>query len=105
MPCNYNPRKPFHPENAQKNTEVVFENQIKPNQAFNVSLLLNSNSLKGKDDKGYDIFQWEIEIVSQIVITKKTEVVYDFMIGDDLHFMKKLGQSIIQQTLTSLETK
>lgn len=105
VPCNYNPRKPFHPENAQKNTEVVFENQIKPNQAFNVSLLLNSNSLKGKDDKGYDIFQWEIEIVSQIVITKKTEVVYDFMIGDDLHFMKKLGQSIIQQTLTSLGTK
>lgn len=46
VPCNYNPRKPFHPENVQKNTEVVFENQIKPNQAFNVSLLLNSNSLK-----------------------------------------------------------
>lgn len=65
---------------------MVFHNQIKPNQSFNVTLLLNENSLKGTNNDGNDIFQWEIEVVSQIVITTKTEVVYDLMIGDDLRF-------------------
>lgn len=102
VPINYNYRKPFHPEDVATNSEVVFHNQIKPNQSFNVTLLLNENSLKGTNNDGNDIFQWEIEVVSQIVITTKTEVVYDLMIGDDLRFLKKLnGHNIVTQTLNS----
>ena len=102
IPVNYNYRKPFHPDNAAENSEVVFENQIKPNQSFNVTLLLNGNSLKGTDYDDHDIFQWEIEVISQIVITTKTEVVYDLMIGDDLQYLKKLtNRNVVLQTLNS----
>ncbi|KAG5421346.1 hypothetical protein I9W82_000436 [Candida metapsilosis] len=105
VPCNYNYRKEFIPDDGETNSEVVFENQIKPNQSFNVTLLLNGNSLAKSSNEGgveYEHFQWEIEVISQIVITKKTEVLYDMMIGDDLHSMKKLGLGKLQKTLTSI---
>ncbi|KAI5950056.1 hypothetical protein KGF57_004401 [Candida theae] len=105
VPCNYRYRKQFYPADAGVNAEVVFENQLKPNQSFNVTLLLNDNSLaKVSNEKGitYDHFQWEIEVISQIVITKKTEVLYDMMIGDDPHAMKKLGHGNLQKALTSI---
>ncbi|EMG46178.1 Lipase, putative [Candida maltosa Xu316] len=105
VPCNYNPKKQFYPDDMTKNSEVVFENQIKPNQALNVTLLLNKNSLKHVNEDGDEVFQWEIEVISQIVITNKTEVVYDFLIGDNLSFLKKLGHNIITETLTSLKNK
>ncbi|CAD1809490.1 hypothetical protein FOB58_003190 [Candida parapsilosis] len=105
VPCNYNYKKKFCPDNVEQNPEVAFENQIKPNQSFNVTLLLNENSLSKtstKDGIDWEHFQWEIEVISQIVITKKTEVLYDMMIGDDLHAMKRLGQGKLQKTLTSI---
>lgn len=105
VPCNYNYKRKFCPENVEQNPEVAFENQIKPNQSFNVTLLLNDNSLaktSTEDEIHYEHFQWEIEVISQIVITKKTEVLYDMMIGDDPHAMKKLGLGKLQKTLTSI---
>ncbi|RCK56269.1 hypothetical protein Cantr_05715 [Candida viswanathii] len=103
VPVNYNYRKQFHPDDVEKNSEIVFENQIKPNQSLNATLLLNLNSLKGTNDSGNSVFQWEVEVVSQIVITTKTEVVYDLLIGDDLRYLKKLnGHNMVAQTLTNL---
>ncbi|KAI5966093.1 hypothetical protein CANMA_003339 [Candida margitis] len=105
VPCNYNYKQKFCPEDVGQNPEVAFENQIKPNQSFNVTLLLNDNSFaktSTEDGIEYEHFQWEIEVISQIVITKKTEVLYDLMIGEDLHAMKKLGLGKLQRTLTSI---
>ncbi|CAI5758410.1 unnamed protein product [Candida verbasci] len=96
IPFNYNQLKEFKPDNKD-NTEVVFENQVKPNQSFNVTLLLNDNSKKSDEE-----FQWEIDIISQIVITRRSKVEYDFTIGDDLSFLKKINHSKLQQTLSSL---
>lgn len=45
VPHNYDHRKPFKPEDSNHNSEVRFENQIKPGQTFNVRLALNKNSL------------------------------------------------------------
>ncbi|KAI5953243.1 hypothetical protein KGF54_002614 [Candida jiufengensis] len=105
VPCNYDSKKEFVPENIEKNPEVVFENQIKPNQSFNVELLLNHNSLfekKFENDIEIQIYRWEIDVISQIVISKKTEVDYDLMIGEDLRVMKQLGLNKIARTLTSI---
>ncbi|KAI5959638.1 uncharacterized protein KGF55_005282 [Candida pseudojiufengensis] len=105
VPCNYNPKKKFEPDNVNENPELVFENQIKPNQSFNVELILNDNSLLEtviENDMEAQIFQWEIDVVSQIVVTKKTEVDYDFLIGDDPKVLKQLGYNKIQRTLTSI---
>ena len=105
IPCNYNSRRKFKASNPKENAEVVFENQIKPNQAFNATLLLNENSLfetKVEDGKELKFYQWEIDVVSQIVITKKTRVDYDLMIGEDLEYMKRLRYNAIEKTLTSI---
>ncbi|KAK6455718.1 putative serine esterase-domain-containing protein [Scheffersomyces xylosifermentans] len=104
VPCNYDPKKRFVPEDMESNREVVFRNSIKPNQAFNVKLYLNGNSLLKKEDDE-DIFQWEVDVVSQIVITRNTKINYDLMIGDDLSSMKRLNHSALQHTLTTLGTK
>lgn len=45
VPHNYDHRETFKPEDSDHNSEVRFENQIKPGQTFNVRLALNSNSL------------------------------------------------------------
>ncbi|KAI3405648.2 hypothetical protein KGF56_001666 [Candida oxycetoniae] len=107
IPCNYNSRRKFVPDNAQENPELVFENQIKPNQTFTVTLLLNKNSLLGTaeledEQTTVEYFQWEIDVISQIVITRKTTVDYDMMIGDDLQFMKKLTYSVVEKAISSI---
>ncbi|CAK9437959.1 uncharacterized protein LODBEIA_P23370 [Lodderomyces beijingensis] len=105
VPCNYNPRRKFEPQDPQANTEVVYANQIKPNQAFNATLVLNKNSLletRSEDGQPVEIYQWQVDLVSQIVITKKTKVDYDLMIGEDVEIMKKLGCNVIEKALTSI---
>lgn len=96
VPYNYNYNRKFTPE-TDINQEVVYAQQIKPGQTFKVRLFLNDNSRVE-----HNTYQWEIEIVSQIVITKTTTVGYDFLIGDDLAELKKVNRGLASQTIASL---
>ncbi|EGW31390.1 uncharacterized protein SPAPADRAFT_51408 [Spathaspora passalidarum NRRL Y-27907] len=103
IPYNYDPHRQFTPDDADTNTEVLFDNQIKPNQSFNATLLLNDNSRVSSSEEG-DVFQWEIDIISQIVVSTKSTILFDLMIGDDLALMKRLVRSKISQTLDNLSS-
>lgn len=100
VPHRYNHRKYFQSTDPKHNKEVVFENQIKPGQTFNVPLSLNNNSYLKDSEEGYHMYQWKIDIVSQIVITTKTVILYDLMIGDDFKNMKKINHGSLQNSLT-----
>ncbi|RLV89837.1 putative lipase [Spathaspora sp. JA1] len=104
IPYNYNPHKQFNPDDVRENTEVLFDNQIKPNQSFNATLLLNKNSLVSSSEQEGDKFQWEIDIISQIVVSRKATILYDLMIGDDLELMTRLSRNKISQTLNNLSS-
>lgn len=89
VPINYDHKRPFH----QTEREINFNNQLKPGQTFNVNLYLNDNSkVEGTDN----VYQWEVDILSQIVITNETTVLYDFMLGDDLKKLKKLNHGSLR---------
>lgn len=103
VPFNYDPDNIFIPEDIDSNKEVVFKNEVKPSQAFNVKLNLNSNSLVRSGEEG-DLFQWEVDIVSQIITTRKTNILFELMIGDDLSRMKKLNSGTFH-TITSMGSK
>lgn len=75
-------------------TEVAFRNEIKPGRTFNVKLKLNRNSLKESLEDGSFVYEWSIDVISQIVITTYTYIHYDLMIGDDFHAMKTLNHGI-----------
>ncbi|ODV77026.1 DUF676-domain-containing protein [Suhomyces tanzawaensis NRRL Y-17324] len=101
VPYRYDYHAKFDPEDIAVNKEVVFENQIKPGQTFNVRLRMNRNSYVESVDS-HDVFQWEIDVVSQIVITRNTSILYDLMIGDDFSQMKKLNHGSIQTSFSSI---
>lgn len=100
VPYNYDHRRPFKPTDAGINKEVVFENQIKPGQTFNVRLELNENSFIEKNVEDYPVYGWSIDVVSQIVITRNTSILYDFMIGDDIHEMRNINTGALQYSLS-----
>lgn len=100
VPYNYDYNKKFTPE-SEINQEVVYAQQIKPGQTFNVRLYLNDNSRVKDDSNEIKTYQWEIDIVSQIVITKSTTVGYDFMIGDNMAELKKVNRTLAK-TITTL---
>lgn len=91
VPCNYQHKKEYVPQNDMDSQEVVFDNEIKPGQTFNVPLILNSNSLRETLAGGSNVYEWSIDIISQIVITTYTYIEYDFMVGDNLDIMKKVN--------------
>lgn len=99
VPYNYDYNKKFSPQ-GEINQEVVYAQQIKPGQTFKVRLYLNDNSRV--EDNTY---QWEIDIVSQIVITKTTTVGYDFLIGDDLAELKKVNRGLGSHTFSELNSQ
>lgn len=92
VPVNFDHKKPF----SQKDKEVHFNNQLKPGQTFNVPLYLNDNS-RVKDN----VYQWKLDILSQIVITSETTVLYDLMVGADLKELKRLNHGSLR-SLTGL---
>lgn len=95
IPCNYNHKAEFKPDDPRLNSETVFKNTIKPGQTFNVKLYLNKNSLKIDNEDGSHTYAWSCDIISQIVLNRKASVLYDFMIGDDLYNMQRLNRSVI----------
>lgn len=102
IPYKYDHNVKFEPENPEENTEVVFENQIKPGQTFNVELLLNSNSFLCTDDNGNDVYQWTVNVVSQIFISTRSQIHYDFLIGDDQKSLKRLNHGPFSNTITMM---
>lgn len=88
IPHNYTKQNKFSPEGDE--SEVEFANQIKPGRTFNVKLKLNENSHVEGDE-----YAWEIDVISQIYISRHTQVVYDMMIGSDFQQMKKLNHGLI----------
>ncbi|EGV64612.1 hypothetical protein PSN45_004940 [Yamadazyma tenuis] len=96
VPVNYDQRKKF----VQKEREIHFKNSLKPGQTFNVKLPLNDNSSVQDSEHG-DEFCWYIDVISQIVISKATTVLYDMTIGSNIESMKKLNHGPLA-TLTSL---
>lgn len=105
VPYGYDQNKEFKPDNPDSVDEVQFENQVKPGQAFNVTLFLNSNSFKENSEEGFPIYSWSIDILSQIYINKKTSVHYDLMVGGDMEKMKSLNRGPILNTFISLDKK
>lgn len=97
VPCNYNHTRNFVPENPRANREVVFRNSIKPGQTFNVKLYLNENSLAQANEDGSRTYEWNCDIISQIVLNRRAVLVFDFMIGDDLPNMRRLNRSVLTQ--------
>ncbi|QRG40860.1 hypothetical protein FDK38_005352 [Candidozyma auris] len=95
VPCKFDHKKPFRADDPLSNPEILFKNAIKPGQTFNVKLSLNGNSLKRVDNDGSKIYSWECDIISQIVLNKKATVLYDFMIGDNIHSMRRLNRSVL----------
>lgn len=104
VPYNYRHDAKFKPENPEENKELVFKNQLKPGQTFNVKLQLNSNSYFGKSSDGYPVYKWSIDVVSQIVISRHTKIYYDLMIGDDFEQMKSLNHGPLSNSLTALKS-
>lgn len=95
--CHVIPNNYDHREKLEEETrEIIFDNQLKPGQSFNVKLLLNGNS-HVKDNT----YGWSLDILSQIVITKNTSVLFDLMIGSELELLRKLNHGPFK-TLTSL---
>lgn len=89
VPNNYSSEKIFEPENPEENTEVVFKNEIKAGQSFNVTLLLNKNSYLEESDDGYPIYSWNVDIISQIVLSRRFKVSYMILVGDNMEVLKK----------------
>ncbi|CUM45018.1 uncharacterized protein AC631_01387 [Debaryomyces fabryi] len=105
IPHNYDHLKEFNPSDSEDNKEVIFENEIKPGQTFNVKLKLNENSYVKDSEDGYPIYLWSIDVISQIIITTKTVIMYDFMIGDDFKAMKRINHGPFPSSLTSVGNK
>lgn len=98
VPCNYNHLKRFNPNDPEINREVRFHNSVKPGQAFNVRLFLNDNSLLRINEDGSRTYEWTCDIASQILLNRRNFVLFEIMIGEDLHSMRRLNRS----PLTSL---
>ncbi|CAH2352340.1 putative lipase [[Candida] railenensis] len=121
VPCNYDHKQEFEVSSSKKQelgkddsqadlqtlsslqnmgkqsgstTEVAFRNEIKPGQTFNVKLKLNRNSLKESSKGGSCIYEWSIDVISQIVITTYTYIHYDLMIGNDFNTMKTVNHGL-----------
>lgn len=95
VPCRYNYHQAFAADNAALNREVCFRNSIKPGQTFNVKLYLNDNSTLEKHADGSTTHEWACDVVSQIVLNRKTSVLFVFMVGDDIAGMRKLNRSAL----------
>lgn len=95
VPCQYNHRRRFSPKDADGNREVCFRNTMQPGQTFNVKLTLNENSLHSTNADGTKTYQWECQVVSQIVINLRLLVSFVLAVGDDLHRMRRATRSVL----------
>lgn len=93
LPHAYSHSKRFQPSDPQVNKEVHFRNSVKPGQTFNVALEMNENSLIETSEDGHEIYEWECDVVCQIVLNTRASVKFVLMIGDDLMTMKRLNRS------------
>lgn len=84
VPANYNHKNPFY----QEEKEVRFKYQIKPGKLFNVKLFLNDNS-RIETDFGI-AYQWDLDIISMIIVSKRPTVGYDLAIGPVYEDLKEL---------------
>lgn len=75
----------------------MFHNSVKPGQTFNVKLLLNDNSLVEENDST-KTYEWDCDVVSQIVLNRRVDLSFVLVIGDDLPQMRRLTRS----TLTNI---
>lgn len=101
IPCRYQQQNAFTAVDPETH-EIEFANQIQPGQTFNVKLHLNLNSFLKTTDDGCHVYQWEIEIVSQIIQSRRAVVSYDFMLGEDLKYMKRMHSSRASTTFSIL---
>lgn len=100
IPHAYRSNVKFCPEGGQQ--EVAFENQVKPGQKFETALCLNENSWCGSNEKGQDMYLWEIDVISQIFVTSRTKVVYDLVLGADKLEMKRLHRKSFPSAISAL---
>lgn len=96
VPANYSHQRRFSSGDSE-DKEVCFRNSVKPGQTFNVRLALNDNSLVG-EDQGVKYYEWECDVVSQIVLNRRAKLSFVLVIGDDLPKMRRVTRS----TLTNL---
>ncbi|CCH40832.1 putative lipase [Wickerhamomyces ciferrii] len=79
---------PYNFDHKQNFDEPIeFNNDIKPGQSFKAKLRINDNSFV---ENG--VYQWTIDVVSQLAMTTKFILHYDFMIGYDYKLLRKVGQ-------------
>lgn len=90
VPNNYDSDKVYEPENPEENKEVVFKNEVKAGQSFNVTLLLNKNSYLEESDDGHPTYSWNVDIISQIFLSRKFKVSYVISVGDNMEDLKKV---------------
>lgn len=101
IPCQYHQENLFLAHDPKVH-EIEFANQIQPGQTFNVKLHLNVNSLLKTKNDGSKVYQWEIEVVSQIIQSRRAVVSYDLMLGSDLKYMKRMHSKTASTTFSIL---
>lgn len=93
VPVNYDHRVKF---NQGEDPEVKFKYQVKPGKLFNMKLLLNANS-ELRDRPG--VYQWDIDILLMIVISKRPTVTYEMVIGPNPAELKMVTLILLQVEL------
>lgn len=96
IPWNYHHNSPL----AANTSRVTFDHQVKPGQTMNVPLVMDENSRIENNTYG-----WKVDIISQIVITNYTSVVYDVMVGNNLEQMKKLNHGSFMRNTPNVVNK
>lgn len=81
-PNNYTHKKSFE-------EPIEFNSDIKPGQSFKTKIRLNDNSLI--DD---DVYGWTVDVASQVALTTKFVISFDFMIGYDYKLLRKVSNGM-----------
>lgn len=97
VPANYSHRSKFELSDPENHKEIMFHNSVKPGQTFNVKLQLNENSLVEENAEN-KVYEWNCDVISQIVLNRRADLSFVLVIGDDLPQMRRLTRS----TLTNL---
>lgn len=99
VPVNYDHRVKF---DQGDDPEVKFKYQVKPGKLFSMKLKLNANS-ELRDRPG--VYQWDIDILLMIVISKRPTVTYEMVIGPNPAELKLVTLILLQAELApKLET-
>lgn len=95
VPCQFNHLRRYVAQDPTHNREVCFRNTVKPGQTFNVRLVLNDNSLLAHNANGSRTYQWECQVMSQIVINTHLTLTFLMMVGSELENMQRISRSVL----------